>query len=48
MIALAAIKSVVPSEALAKEHYADLAGRPFFGGLVKSVHLLICSFPRSY
>ncbi|KDN42629.1 putative nucleoside-diphosphate kinase [Tilletiaria anomala UBC 951] len=34
---LVAIKSLVPSEALAKEHYADLAGRPFYPGLVKYI-----------
>lgn len=25
---------MVPSRELAEEHYADLKGRPFFGGLV--------------
>jgi len=31
---LVAIKAVVPSRALAEEHYADLRPRPFFKGLV--------------
>ncbi|KAJ3101886.1 nucleoside diphosphate kinase [Phlyctochytrium planicorne] len=31
---LVAIKSLVPSKALAEEHYADLSARPFFKGLV--------------
>lgn len=34
---LVAIKSVVPSEQLAKEHYSDLASRPFFPSLVKYI-----------
>lgn len=34
---LVAIKSVVPSEELAKEHYIDLAKKPFYGGLVKYI-----------
>ena len=34
---LVAIKSVVPSEQLAKEHYADLSGRPFYPSLVKYI-----------
>ena len=37
MIKLVAIKSVVPSEQLAKEHYADLSGRPFYPSLVKYI-----------
>ncbi|RUP47144.1 nucleoside diphosphate kinase [Jimgerdemannia flammicorona] len=32
---LVAIKAVVPSRALAEEHYADLRARPFFRGLVE-------------
>ncbi|CAG9770512.1 unnamed protein product [Ceutorhynchus assimilis] len=32
---LVAMKFVWPSEELLKNHYADLAGRPFFPGLVK-------------
>ncbi|OXU30734.1 hypothetical protein TSAR_002019 [Trichomalopsis sarcophagae] len=32
---LVAMKMVWPTEAHLKEHYADLAGRPFFPGLVK-------------
>ncbi|XP_069693944.1 nucleoside diphosphate kinase [Periplaneta americana] len=32
---LVAMKFVWPSEDLLKKHYADLAGRPFFPGLVK-------------
>ncbi|KAH1002314.1 hypothetical protein HUJ04_008411 [Dendroctonus ponderosae] len=32
---LVALKFVWPSEELLKQHYADLAGRPFFPGLVK-------------
>ncbi|KAG0172734.1 Nucleoside diphosphate kinase A [Apophysomyces sp. BC1015] len=31
---LVGLKAVVPSKALAEEHYADLKGRPFFNGLV--------------
>ncbi|KAI8851999.1 hypothetical protein BC829DRAFT_441013 [Chytridium lagenaria] len=31
---LVAIKSLVPSKALAEQHYADLSARPFFKGLV--------------
>jgi nucleoside-diphosphate kinase len=31
------IKSLTPSPALAKEHYSDLASRPFYGGLVKYI-----------
>jgi nucleoside-diphosphate kinase len=31
---LVAIKSMVPSRALAEKHYEDLKGRPFFNGLV--------------
>jgi nucleoside-diphosphate kinase len=31
------IKSLTPSPALAKEHYIDLASRPFYGGLVKYI-----------
>ncbi|KND02476.1 uncharacterized protein SPPG_02937 [Spizellomyces punctatus DAOM BR117] len=31
---LVGIKAIVPSKALAEEHYADLKGRPFFAGLV--------------
>ncbi|KAI8143753.1 nucleoside diphosphate kinase [Fennellomyces sp. T-0311] len=31
---LVGLKAVVPSKELAEEHYADLKGRPFFGGLV--------------
>jgi hypothetical protein len=31
------IKSLTPSEALAKEHYADLSARPFYGSLVKYI-----------
>ena len=34
---LVAIKSVVPSEELAREHYADLAARPFFPSLVQYI-----------
>lgn len=34
---LVAIKSVVPSEQLAEEHYSDLASRPFFPSLVKYI-----------
>ncbi|KAJ9070459.1 nucleoside diphosphate kinase Ndk1 [Entomophthora muscae] len=32
---LVAMKVIVPSKALAKEHYADLSTKPFFGGLVE-------------
>nr|ODN89376.1 hypothetical protein L203_02084 [Cryptococcus depauperatus CBS 7841] len=32
---LLAVKSLAYSPALAKEYYADLAARPFYGGLVK-------------
>jgi nucleoside-diphosphate kinase len=32
---LVALKQKTPSEDLLKKHYADLAGRPFFAGLVK-------------
>ena len=32
---LVAMKMVVPDETLMKEHYADLAARPFYAGLVK-------------
>ncbi|KDO29012.1 hypothetical protein SPRG_06067 [Saprolegnia parasitica CBS 223.65] len=32
---LVAMKLMTATEARASEHYADLAGRPFFGGLVK-------------
>ncbi|KAL1456379.1 hypothetical protein WDU94_001110 [Cyamophila willieti] len=32
---LVAMKFVWPSEELLKQHYADLAGKPFFPGLVK-------------
>ncbi|CAK4078270.1 unnamed protein product [Aphanomyces euteiches] len=32
---LIALKLLTPTEARAREHYADLAGRPFFNGLVK-------------
>jgi nucleoside-diphosphate kinase len=31
------IKSLTPSPALAKEHYIDLASRPFYAGLVKYI-----------
>ncbi|KAJ3353224.1 Nucleoside diphosphate kinase A [Entophlyctis luteolus] len=31
---LVAIKAIVPSKALAEEHYADLKARPFYNGLV--------------
>ncbi|KAJ2391507.1 nucleoside diphosphate kinase Ndk1 [Coemansia sp. RSA 2559] len=31
---LVALKLLVPSEALAREHYADLSSKPFFAGLV--------------
>ncbi|KAI8388431.1 nucleoside diphosphate kinase [Radiomyces spectabilis] len=31
---LVGLKAVVPSKDLAEQHYADLKGRPFFGGLV--------------
>ncbi|CDS13269.1 hypothetical protein LRAMOSA05447 [Lichtheimia ramosa] len=31
---LVGLKAMVPSRELAEEHYADLKGRPFFGGLV--------------
>lgn len=31
------IKTVTPSEDLAKEHYSDLAARPFYPGLVKYI-----------
>jgi nucleoside diphosphate kinase len=31
------IKSLTPSPALAKEHYSDLASRPFYAGLVKYI-----------
>lgn len=31
---LVAVKSVTPSKELAKEHYVDLANRPFYPGLV--------------
>ncbi|KAL1407386.1 nucleoside diphosphate kinase Ndk1 [Vanrija albida] len=34
---LVAIKTVTPSEDLAKEHYSDLAARPFYPGLVKYI-----------
>lgn len=34
---LVAIKSVIPSEELAKQHYADLSARPFFPALVKYI-----------
>ncbi|GFZ47661.1 Nucleoside diphosphate kinase [Saitozyma sp. JCM 24511] len=34
---LVAIKSLTPSPALAKEHYSDLASRPFYAGLVKYI-----------
>lgn len=34
---LVAIKSVIPSEELAREHYADLSARPFFPALVKYI-----------
>ncbi|KAK1921535.1 nucleoside diphosphate kinase [Papiliotrema laurentii] len=34
---LVAIKSLTPSPALAKEHYIDLASRPFYAGLVKYI-----------
>ncbi|ODN94372.1 nucleoside-diphosphate kinase [Cryptococcus wingfieldii CBS 7118] len=34
---LVAIKSLTPSPALAKEHYADLSARPFYGSLVKYI-----------
>ena len=34
---LVGLKQVVPSEELAKEHYAVLAERPFFPGLIKFV-----------
>lgn len=32
---LVAIKSVLPSTELAREHYSDLASKPFFGSLIK-------------
>ncbi|KAF0697257.1 Aste57867_12029 [Aphanomyces stellatus] len=32
---LVALKLLTPTEARAREHYADLSGRPFFNGLVK-------------
>lgn len=31
------IKSLTPSDALAKEHYADLSARPFYPSLVKYI-----------
>lgn len=31
------IKSLVPSQDLAKEHYEDLSARPFYAGLVKYI-----------
>ncbi|KAH9365470.1 hypothetical protein HPB48_018936 [Haemaphysalis longicornis] len=31
------LKFMMASEQLLKEHYADLAGRPFFNGLIKSM-----------
>ncbi|RSH83419.1 uncharacterized protein EHS24_007103 [Apiotrichum porosum] len=34
---LVAIKSLVPSQDLAKEHYEDLSARPFYAGLVKYI-----------
>jgi len=34
---LVAVKSLVPSEALAKRHYADLSSRTFFPSLVKYI-----------
>ncbi|EST05254.1 Nucleoside diphosphate kinase [Kalmanozyma brasiliensis GHG001] len=34
---LVAMKTVVPSQELAKEHYIDLAKKPFYGGLVKYI-----------
>ncbi|KAE8539110.1 hypothetical protein D1P53_005481 [Cryptococcus gattii VGV] len=34
---LVAIKSLTPSDALAKEHYADLSARPFYPSLVKYI-----------
>ncbi|PWN51071.1 NDK-domain-containing protein [Violaceomyces palustris] len=34
---LVAIKSLVPSQELAKEHYIDLASRPFYPALVKYI-----------
>ncbi len=32
---LVALKMITPTEEMAKAHYADLANKPFFGGLVK-------------
>ncbi|SNX87312.1 probable YNK1 - nucleoside diphosphate kinase [Melanopsichium pennsylvanicum] len=34
---LVALKSLIPSEALAKEHYVDLAKKPFYAGLVSYI-----------
>ncbi|KAK4686648.1 nucleoside-diphosphate kinase, partial [Tremellales sp. Uapishka_1] len=34
---LVAIKSLTPSPALAKEHYADLSSKPFYNSLVKYI-----------